>query len=294
MAKETLHILHASMQVKDSAAATRDDYAFVFSKGADIISFTETNTRNGNSQIMSQEARQRDYIPITGIGSNQLAVRTRPGVRVKDRGRIKSVTDRYGGRHIAWVRVNFFGVDIFHHGTHWPIGPDQTPARMAKLRADMLRLIKGHTKYGLCTFAGDLNADPDQDRYPTRWFRENHLVTMWQDAGVQVATHGRGATIDYIGRYGLDRTMDFRRYKVWPRQNSDHRPLSAWYDIEVAKKPSAAPGAKPPSPAPIPVPAPVYPERDYATGGNVDWSDYTDDELYALPYAVDDSDLVNG
>jgi len=94
-----------------------------------------------------------------------------------------------------------------------------------------------------------------------------------------------------IGCYRPDKQVEGKRYKVHPRQQSDHRPVSAWYDIEVSKASNGnvgntgdtggdggGDGAEPPD------------VDFYATGGNIDWSDYLNDDLYPLPFAYGDSD----
>jgi len=246
---------------------------------------------NGNAAIMRSLARANGYTPIIGAGANQVALRN-GHARMRNQGRYRSVTDRFGGRYVVWVTYAWEGIVLSHVATHFPIATDQTTARLNKISGDLIATTKNRAKYGPVTWAGDLNVDPDQRRYPTKLFRNNKMMTIWDDADMQVPTTRN--TVDAVGRYAADSRIKFARYKAWPRQNSNHRPISGFYDIDVTKK-SGTGGTTAPTPSPSPTPpTSADPDPLYATGGNVDWSDYTDAELYALPYAVDDSDTRNG
>jgi hypothetical protein len=83
-----------------------------------------------------------------------------------------------------------------------------------------------------------------------------------------------------------------KRYVVHPKQHSDHRFVSAYYDIDVAKKAvtggGGGDGGDGDEPDDGDDPGAADPDF-YATGGNIDWSDYLDNELYPLPTATGDS-----
>lgn len=308
---ETFHILHCSTQFSDPDQQTKNDFDFVFGKEPDVITFTELHPGDNNNAIMAAKARANGYRPIMGPGDAQIAVKLGKHVSIKRSGAVPvhggAKTPRfYNPKFVQWVEIKWYGVTIYVHACHWVSLAERggiTGKHHVLMSQAIGREMKKHSKGDAVAFFGaDINADPDDKLFPHSIFRTAGIVTCWEDAGVQPSTHG-GAdhqhTIDAIGRNRDDRkVVKFKRYRAWPYQNSDHRPFSVWYEIETKRKNNmggnnngnqngnGTGGGTPP---------PREEDPDfYETGGNVDFSDYTDDELYNLPYAVDDSDTSNG
>lgn len=294
----TIHLLHYSSQFTDVTNATEEDLRFVFDKGADIITFTEMGNygnQRASYKAMLRIARNNDYRPVVGPGDTQIAVKVGNGVWVKNSGTVPvhpARTGRYARKYISWVHVRFHGEDVFHHVAHWVTTPTSTGIDMQrhiKMSKTVARQVAKHAKDdNISFFAGDMNMGPAKDKYPHQIFRSKHLQTCWRDAGHRPATRTSGSTIDVIGRYKLDARVSFKRYKAWPFQNSDHRPFSVWYQITQSKAKGGGQKGKKKTPKQEKKP------DMFDTGGDVSFADYTDKEIYLLPYAVDDTDLFNG
>jgi hypothetical protein len=79
---------------------------------------------------------------------------------------------------------------------------------------------------------------------------------------------------------------------VHPQRFSDHRALSAWYEVDVTKRATVNIGnigTNPENEGTDPETERIDPDF-YATGGNISWDDFLSNELYPLPYAYGDSD----
>ena len=87
-----------------------------------------------------------------------------------------------------------------------------------------------------------------------------------------------------------DANVKGNRFKVWPMGNSDHRALSVWYDVNFSvTQPTSVGGGGDETDAED---AGSGDPDFYATGGNIDYSDYMDDTTYELVRVVEDSDLL--
>ena len=289
---QQLHIMHASSQDSDPVRLTNDDLEFYWKKEPDIVTFTEmgTSTNPSHRRAMAKSARANGYKPLLGNGDCQIAVKTSKHLSVKKNGAIP-VTEK---NFIAWARLDFYGFDIFVHVAHWPEYAKK--AQRAAMTQAMITQMQQRGKKHLAFMSGDLNVGSEQQAYPTRDFLDANMSTVWEDAGTQIPIRQTQGTItkvdvnqaDFIGRYIPDRRITFVKYKVWPYQNSDHRPLSAYYAVNTAKKFNAGGGTGNTGGDSTPDDHGLLLENVYS------FADYTDNELYNLPYAVDDSDTFNG
>jgi hypothetical protein len=299
---ERIHVMHMSAQFADSDEKTKEDFVDAFKRDPDVISFTEMGSDTNVKMLRHycREYKYRLYLGDAGKGLNGddccIAVRTEGrNVQFRDGGHIRvhpgqdkpeSQGGRYGPKGVTWVKFNFFGVDAYHHVAHWV--HNQNEAALNRKRSLMVssmiaKQVRLHGKKGnIAFFAGDMNLDPDAGTFPHDLFRRNKLVTIWEDGG-QKPTHGN-RSIDMIGRYGADKRVEFVRYETH-KANSDHRPVSAFYDVQIDKY---APQDHPPSGDPDDDDGPVF------HAGNRNWADYRDNDIYNLPEATDDSDQSNG
>lgn len=306
---KTLQITHASMKHSDSAKEFREDLRTLDGYGGDIIGFTEVGDRNS---LLNDFARANGLAAITyPHGDGGYLIRTGPNLKVKRKNAVKAhpgEPGKYGARYVHEVAVIFHGREIWMHEAHWVNKAEVNKSRgedHAKMTRTIASEVRKHAQGDkISFFGGDLNFDPNERGYPRHLFRENKLMVCWDDAGVQPPTGPGGGTIDLIGRYGPDKDVSFKRYKVHNRGNSDHRPFSVWYEIDVERGADVGGngggsnggngGNGGGNGGNTPNPNPTKDDDFYATGGNVDWSDYQDDAVYDLPYAVDDSDTENG
>lgn len=298
-----IHLMHASMKFSDPDAEYERGLRINLGRTPDILSMTETSGQVGLIREVCRDLGYRAVI-IPGETETCFAVHASlPELGVKDQGAIKVAGSRNVNTALAWVHCSFWGVDIYHHVAHWPakLAVDAAQRASHRLMTDAMVLQvrkKGKTK-GVSFFAGDVNDDDDEKDAVTNWnqvFRENGLVTIWDSFRVYPGTHGAERTIDVIGAYEPDRAVKPARYKSWPMNVSDHRPVSAFYDIDVKVKTTTPAPTKPGPAKPTPSDTTGNPKDDdpYATGGNISWDDYLDNTIYQYPQAVDDSDRVNG
>jgi hypothetical protein len=244
MAKKTwnLHLAHASLEYSDPRGQIRNDIQFVVNTiKPDVCSFTEAGQVK---DIMTEVAHNNGYKVINFANTAPKMIYDPDRLRLKDQGKVKA-SDAIPGtiiaaRYVCWARFDFHGEDVYYHVGHWIPGVYSTGgrgrvSRHNEMTQQMAAQVRKHASAkSISFFSGDTNADdtqPDRDGVVyNNTFRSQELLTVWDENHVYPGTHG-GATIDVIGRYTPDKVVKNTRYKVYPRQNSDHRFISAWYDI---------------------------------------------------------------
>lgn len=302
MSKETLHILHHSSQWSDSDDQNESDMRFCFAKDPDILTFTELSPHTERRQRMLKVAREKGYRPIAHRGDTALAIRTNAHMKVKGsysqpvHGGVSQDAPGIGAyrpRTLCVAHVNFHGQDIFISVSHWATRAQDGGIyrvhfnKMVKAVVD--KMASQHKK-GIAFHAGDMNADPDEAKYPKEAFREGRILTCWDEKNVEPATRF-GRSIDIIARRKDEKRAELKRFKVWQANiNSDHRPFSCWYEIDTTKKKNQGGN----NPGEDKGKDPDKKGDKYPNAGNRNWRDYKDNEVYDLPQAVDDSDLFNG
>lgn len=304
--ERTIHLMHASMRFDKPDSEFKAAIRWQMEQEPDIISYTELTRYH---QELREVTKGTDYRPVLPRGrEGGFLVRTGDHCKVKDRGSVKIMEGRPGpaaqggfaDRYCYWVRVNWWGQDVYNHVQHWTTGYWKSDLRdhwHEKMTKTMVNQVKRHGRGNeIAFFAGDQNVDEQGDNNKTALrsqmdgvFRDNGLLTIWDEMEVFPPTHGlnHGPTIDIIGSYSPDKRVKAKRWKVYQKHASDHRPISAWYDVKMVK--SSGVGGNTGGGSHNPVPG-----KDFPTGGNVDFSDYADGRVYNLPTAIDDSDLTNG
>jgi hypothetical protein len=183
--------------------------------------------------------------------------------------------------YLSWVRVKVEHADVwFHTGSWFNVRSEQENSirRHNQMTQQMCAQVRKHASGpdSVSVFGGDVKADDEEDHLTdmNKIFRTNDLLTIWDEFKVYPNTWN-GSTVDVLGSYNKDKRVTGHRYKVWPMQHSDHRFVSAWYDIDKLGVPG--------SPGPDPT------NEGFYVSGNRNWSDYFDGAIYHLPQAVDDS-----
>ena len=310
----TLHLMHCSTWAGGTDAEKLADIKYALSQDPDIVSFTEMADQR---DLLREACKGTKYVPVF-IPNNKgecFAVRVTDHSKIKDRGAVQvhpgqdsgPAALRYGPRYVSWATVKWHGLDVTMHTAHWLAhltdGDKAEQAQRQKRHTQMTNAMATQVrKHGagdkLSFFSGDCNADDDDRnaaaKSTSRAFRSEGLLTVWDEKNVHPPTHA-DRTIDIIGRLVLDKKIKALRYKVHPKQNSDHRFISVFYEITPAKKGSVGgSGSTGGNSGGAGSGSGGGGHRDpYVTGGNIDWSDYEDGTVYDLPYAVDDSDGSN-
>jgi hypothetical protein len=308
---KTIHLMQASMQFSDSIAQLERDLDYALSQGADVVGFTEI-TSDQWKQILRAKARAHGYAPVIAPKSNvNLAVKLGGDAQtgLKGQGAIKAadgVGGAYHGRYVAWARITWWGQNIYVHEAHWS-RLKHGDRRHTDVTNQMAAQVKKHGQgNAISFFMGDVNISEGADNrnnernMPNFIFRENGLLTIWDEFQVLPPPTLGGAVFDVVGSFRPDKQVVGKRYVVHPKQRSDHSFVSAWYDVDVSERVTAAGGggdggpvgtiSNPSGDAETPTAPKAYSDYWLPGSGVIDWSDYLDDDLYELPYAYGDSD----
>lgn len=298
----TLHLAHQSLQNSDPDKLTVKEIGWLLERAQpDIVSYTETY---GIHKEMRAMARSHGYMPVffpNNIGESFIYNPDR--VKLKSKGNIVGSEAHpdgdYPKRYVNWGHWKLDDEDIWYHTAHWLARLAYGNGRVERhntMSRQMAAQVRLHAQgSALSFFSGDSNSDDEggNESNFNQIMRSNGLLTIWDEFQVYPGTmnpHGR--TIDFVGSYSPDKRVKGLRYKLWPKQESDHRAVSAWYEIKRArvKNPSGEGGGGSGgnngggSPGPNP-----GDDDPFVTGGNRDFSDYFDGTIYDLPQAVDDS-----
>lgn len=317
MATSTIHLMHCSMQHSDPVTSFRADLRANLKREPDILSMTETHEMPFHT-AMREVGKEFNYTPVWfNKGHDAFMVNNKTG-RLKGKGESFGVNGNAakgpGKRYIQWVRVGWNGVDVWYHTVHWYAFLTSANASLKDEHAQLTRaMITQVQKHGsgpddYAFYSGDLNDNDDpRDRQVTKsnqLFANAGMASIWDEFKVYPGTHGRlkgGRTIDIIGRSMRDTRIKKKRYRIWPMGRTDHRPISAFYDL-VTDKPNPTTPKRDKERGNL---EPFYPTKGdksgnqkdddiYATGGNVSWKDYQDSTIYKFPQATDSSDTTNG
>lgn len=314
---ETFHITHLSTQFDDPDAQFRKDIEYVLKDvSPDVAGFTEVKPA-GRLQLFRNICRDNGYEPITpSNASTPLAAKVSDNnLKVKGRGAIKTVqgvAQRYETRFVTWVRVAWRGQDIYVHEGHWTRtkwGLDRHVTTTNIMAGQVKKHGRGDS---ISFFAGDINFNATGDERETHRreanaannvFRENGLLIIFDEFHERPPRTHENGVYDIIGSYRPDKQVKAKRYNVHPQRFSDHRAVSGWYDIDVTKKATVVVGNIGEENETIDRGNnnnnnnngnDDYVDPDfYATGGNISFDDFLDNDLYPLPYAYGDSDSRN-
>lgn len=258
---DLLHVQQASLEFNDSDAMFRADLKTILERGAHAVGVTEVANRN-RFEPLREIAKQHGYrlvhpfLPNGKRAGEALLLNVEKGVQLVASGSIfvHSGTpgrDGHPPRSIVWAACDWRGNRVTFNEAHWVTGykdetrdPQRTVDHVKMTRA-MIEQVK-RTAQGreLSFFLGDINEDDNagktNDRTSPDWlFTEAGLQTIWDELGEYPGTMRRdGRTIDIIGSYVRDGRVTAHDVKRWPKLNSDHFQVSAWYDVErIVRRP---------------------------------------------------------
>lgn len=297
--KTRLHLIQMSSSFKMSDGQYQDDLRFAASKDPDVMMVTETSSR--------ELANTLGYRVVSTRGADN---DTEVTIYLHRRHKLINHGQVAGGSYfsrvkkhkvfspILWVSFRVGGHLVYVHESHWapsttdgghitPGGEERYLKGHLHTTQVMVNQVKLHAKSkNVSFFAGDLNVSEVADnrennnRLPNHIFNSNGLITIYDELGVapsEGGTHG-SAIYDIIGSYSKDKAVKGIRYNIWPKQHSDHRYVSAWYDLTHVQRSGVGGGGTAETPT------------DFLTGGNRSFADYQDNEIYDMPVATDDSD----
>lgn len=249
-----LHLQHASMQHTDTDRQLRADLDTILGRNADAVGFTEVNH---DHRTLAQACAEHGYILVqpdrteTALavhGDHELV--TAGAQLVLPRNPAPARKGGHAARHICWGTANMYGELVSVHVGHWNTGMNRRKLRHTqhdKLTRAMAKAVAEQAKgHRLGFWTGDTNV-PDRHKARTSWdriTRRRDLTTCWDELGKYPRTHGR-RTIDVIGSYDPDTRVAARSARAWPRGHSDHRAISAWYDVAPRQEPAPAPECTP-------------------------------------------------
>lgn len=242
MSRKTIKIGHASSLVPPrlSKEGFEDDLREALLDGCDVLSMTEVGARR--EEI-------RDIAP--GLGYRPVFFRHREmvllyhhdaGVRLLDKGEQQShrAGRDFPARSIVFGQFAWEGERVWMHAAHWLAHLADSRARVAahnRMTSHMVDLVRLHGRgRDLSFFGGDTNEDdkPREDRALGNMhtqFRRGGLVTCWDEERRYPSTF-RGRTLDVVGGYRADNSVELLRSKV-RKQRADHDRV--WGEFEVAR-----------------------------------------------------------
>lgn len=219
-----IHILQASGRLEGhNATRMGQDYRIALQRNPDVAGFTEL--WGSARRELSDAARRAGYhLYSPGI---DVAIAVRNGtILAQEHVRVS------GGRSLVWVRWRMPQGDVVtFFETHWHTTHVHTQGFMSQTD-DLITHMKAAAHGSHVVFyGGDANrnfqhANPIRDALD-----KNHMPTIYESLHSWEPTHGKGGTIDIIGSYTPDRRVTAHSVRVWPKTYSDHRQVSAWYDI---------------------------------------------------------------
>ena len=328
---ETLHLMHASMRFDMGNNNFENQVRRMIENGKpDILTLTESDAYR---TLYRNIALSMGYRMVDSpYNQDLIAVNvSRPQTHISDRGGILVIPKDNNNRQVAinWVRVSFHGIRIYHHVSHW-LSRKKTDYKdqHRKVTAALIQAVRLRSKQNnLAFFAGDINEDDDPKGNTTSgWnqqLREANMMTIWDEFKVYPPTHpGTGSmrTIDVIGKANKANVKGVR-HKTWPKMASDHRPISAWYEIDIEKESrdqggnndggggggggndggndggggGGNDGGNDDTPTDGDQTGDPRDDDPWSGGGKWwNWDDYLDPTIYNIPQATDDSDTTNG
>ena len=249
-----LHLLQASGSWRDNDREVRQDYRRAFDRGAHFIGFTEVYR---DLDLLKTEAAREGYHLAWGptkSGKAETVVAVAKSVQVLEHGSVlvnpadqgRPPSGGHAARYATWVTAEWQRETVTFVEGHWVTAAGGNASRRAKRRT-MSHVVAGivaeHAQgRGLGFVAGDTNDDDNvNDRGSVVYgpLEAGGLVTIFDELGVHPPTHQgrRDTTIDIIASYVPDVRVRAMRVEVHRGGNSDHRQVSAFYDVAIGGRP---------------------------------------------------------
>lgn len=258
---DLLHVQQASLEFNDSDAMFRADLKTILERGAHAVGVTEVGNKNRVTPLRDL-AKQHGYrvvhpfMPSGRRSGEALLLNVEKGVQLVASGAVfvHSATggrDGHPERGIVWASCDWRGNRVTFSEAHWVTGykdetrdPQRTVDHVKMTRAMIEQVKRTAGGRELSIFLGDINEDDsatatNDKTSPDYLFKQAGLETIWDELDLYPGTMRRGGrTIDIIGSYVRDGRVSARRAKRWPKLNSDHFQVSAWYDVErIVRRP---------------------------------------------------------
>lgn len=243
-----LHLTTASMSWRDPDPQVRADFSASLSRGAHFVGYTEVYN---NLPILEEEARQHNYTlhwgpTRKGKAETVIAVKKRIKVRrtvsilVNPADPGKPPHSGHSARYLTGVIAEWRGNVIAVCEAHWVTrgGKGERVSRKEKRRRMSQAVASFVERHGegarIAFFMGDTNESDERDNEGSVIYEpleQSDLVTVWDELGAYPPTHGPNSTIDIIGSYDRDKRVKAIRAVAHRGQYSDHRQVSAIYEV---------------------------------------------------------------
>lgn len=233
-----LHLMHSSLQWSAPRERTALAVRWALQRAPHAVTFTEAGGEPVSGVL---RAACKDYgyrlVLRKGVGT---AVAVREDQRLLSCGfrRVlgpKEGRPRDGGRpakYLTWARFKWETEDVFYAVGHWPNRAVEQQAdhrHMTRVMAELVRVNGAGRTLGF--WSGDVNVD-DAQRVPfyDPELHDGRLTSVWDTLGEYPSTHG-ARTIDVIGTFDRDKRVQVKRARTWPARGTDHKPISAYFEV---------------------------------------------------------------
>lgn len=233
-----IHLMQASMQFSDTNKQTSVDFDRILSRRADAVGFTEMTKQIA---LATEACKKAGYF-LSTVPGQDIAIALRKDHKMQGSG-FELVTpanstpgNPFANRGIYWIRFNFEGESVFFSEGHWLTGRLDDPERYSEYMEMTQTMIdtvnKQATGRAIAFFGGDVNSDAAfPNRHPFREFKDAGLRTIWDELGLTLNTLN-GRTIDVLGSVDKDKRVSADHVRVWPKLNTDHSQISAYYNVK--------------------------------------------------------------
>lgn len=238
------------MSWRDTDRDAREDYRAILGRGAHFVGFTEVYA---DLDILDSVAEREHYRLIwgpTNSGKAETVVAVAAGIRIVDHDSIlvnpadpgKPPHGGHSARHATWVTAEWEGEAVTFVEGHWVTDGDGRAAKRAKMSRVTAEIVADHAGgRGIGFVAGDTNEDDnvnDDGSVVYEPLEAGGMLTVFDELGVHPPTHNarRDSTIDIIASYVPDVRVVAKRVEVHRGGNSDHWPVSAFYDVADKKQ----------------------------------------------------------
>lgn len=256
---ERIHILHSSQLYSLNRDQIREDAVVTYGRNAHVVATTESEKDPVRGVMIRQAAKFGYQIPGKDLpGGGLIALREDCEVVAAGYSHVldprKTRPGAHGHRGVHWVQFISPGGNLCSHQVaHWltgtALGSNPTDNIRREERNILLTnamILEVSTRAmgdAIAFWSADTNVDEVKDTgadptAPHAKFTAAGLLSIYDELGVYPDTHGK-KTLDVIGRHRSDLRVSPNRVRVHPRQNKDHRDVSAWYTIADLPVPPA-------------------------------------------------------
>lgn len=238
-----LELWQASMRFTVHPRQARDDTVAVLRHAPDVVGFTEATSFHDQLRSACREHGYHLMVPH----QDDTAIAVWGGHKMVDTDYVAVVP---AGHHPPHTPRGVASVTIRPSSqprevvsacvAHWltervdTADQDQRVALTEAMAESVRHLAAGRR---VAFWLGDTNNPDRPSSFSSvdKALRKGDLTSCWDELGRYPDTHG-DHTLDVVGSYDPDRRVTCLRARHWPRMSSDHRPVSAVYDVRTQQR----------------------------------------------------------